>query len=69
MKLNKCIFPFGSWLESLINVLSFGWGAEFAHFIAWKFFKTHDCGCQRRKDKLNKLFNCDDNITLNLKNK
>jgi hypothetical protein len=61
---NKCIFPFGSWLESLINVITFGWGAEFAHFIAWKFFKTHDCGCTRRKDKLNELFGCKEGIKL-----
>jgi hypothetical protein len=54
----KCIFPFGSWLESLINVITFGWGKELAHWIAWTFFKTHDCGCDRRRDKLDKFFGC-----------
>ena len=63
----RCIFPFGSWLESLINVISMGHGKSFAHFIAWKFFKTHDCGCERRKDYLNKLFNCEEIQTLKLK--
>ena len=66
IKKTKCIFPFGSWLESLINVITFGWGSELAHFIAWNFFKTHDCGCQRRRDKLNKLFNCEDTTTFKL---
>ena len=59
MHKNKCIFPFGSWLESLINVITFGWGKDLAHWIAWTFFKTHDCGCDRRRDKLNKFFGCE----------
>jgi hypothetical protein len=63
----RCIFPFGSWLESLINVITFGWGKELAHWIAWTFFKTHDCGCQSRKEYLNKLFNCEEIETLKLK--
>lgn len=63
---NKCIFPFGSWLESLINVITFGWGAELAHWIAWTFFKTHDCGCKRRRDYLDKLFNCEDATTFKI---
>lgn len=58
MKFNKCILPFGSWLESLINVLTFGWGKELAGWIAWTFFRTHDCGCDRRRDYLDNLFNC-----------
>jgi hypothetical protein len=58
--MKRCIFPFGSWLESVINVVTFGWGSDLAHWIAWKFFKTHDCGCARRKAKLDKLFNCED---------
>jgi hypothetical protein len=66
IKKTKCIFPFGSWLESLINVVTFGWGKELAHFIAWNFFKTHDCGCQRRKDSLNKLFNCEEQTTFKI---
>ena len=64
---NKCIFPFGSWLESLINVVTFGHGKTLAHWIAWTFFKTLDCGCERRRNKLDKLFNCEDSQTLKLK--
>jgi hypothetical protein len=58
--MKRCIFPFGSWLESVINVVTFGWGKDLAGWIAWTFFKTPDCGCQRRKKYLDKLFNCED---------
>ena len=54
-----CVFPLGSWLESLINVISFGWGKSLAGWIAWTFFKNPDCGCTKRKNYLNKLFNCE----------
>ncbi len=56
---NFCVFPLGSWLESLINVISFGWGKSLASWIAWTFFKNPDCGCTRRKNYLNKIFNCE----------
>jgi hypothetical protein len=56
----KCIFPFGSWLESVINVITFGWGSEIASWIAWTLFKNPDCGCTRRKIYLDQLFNCGD---------
>jgi len=59
LKNNKlCVFPLGSWLESLINVISFGWGKSLAGWIAWTFFKNPDCGCTRRKEYLDNLFNC-----------
>jgi hypothetical protein len=61
---NKCIFPFGSWLESLINVITLGHGKNLAGWIAWTFFRTHDCGCDRRRDYLDKLFNCQKGIKL-----
>jgi hypothetical protein len=61
---NKCIFPFGSWLESLINVITLGHGKNLAGWIAWTFFKTHDCGCDSRRDYLDKLFNCEKGIKL-----
>ena len=61
---NKCIFPFGSWLESLINVITLGHGKNLAGWIAWTFFRTHDCGCDRRRDYLDKLFNCTKGIKL-----
>ena len=56
----KCIFPFGSWLESVINVITFGLGSEIASWIAWTLFKNPDCGCTRRKIYLDRLFNCGD---------
>jgi hypothetical protein len=61
---HRCIFPFGSWLESLINVILLGHGKNFAGWIAWTFFRTHDCGCDRRRDYLDKLFNCEKGIKL-----
>jgi hypothetical protein len=54
----KCIFPFGSWLESLIDVITFGWGKNLAGWIAKKL-GYQSCGCTERKDYLNKLFNCE----------
>jgi hypothetical protein len=64
--MKKCIFPFGSWLESLINVVTFGWGKSLASWIAWTFFKNPDCGCVKRKHYLDKLFNCEDKNFINL---
>lgn len=60
--INKCIFPFGSWLESLINVITLGHGKSLAGWIAWTFFKNPDCGCDRRRDYLDNLFNCKQGI-------
>ena len=62
----KCIFPFGSWLESVINVITFGWGSEIASWIAWTLFKNPDCGCTRRKIYLDQLFNCGDKGSIKL---
>jgi hypothetical protein len=62
----KCIFPFGSWLESVINVITFGWGSEIASWIAWTLFKNPDCGCTRRKIYLDQLFNCGDKGNIKL---
>lgn len=61
---NRCIWKFGTWLEGLINVLLLGRGKDFAGWVAWKFFKTHDCGCERRRIFLDNLFNCSDDIKL-----
>jgi hypothetical protein len=58
-KKKLCVFPFGSWLESLIDVITAGHGKSMASWIAWTFFKTRDCGCTRRKEYLDKLFNCE----------
>jgi hypothetical protein len=61
MKLKKiCIIRLGNWVEGLIEVITLGWGYEIAGWIAWKFFKTHDCGCTRRRDWLNALVGCEE---------
>jgi len=53
-----CVFPLGSWLESLINVITFGWGKNLAGWIAWTFFRNPDCGCEQRKQYLDNLTGC-----------
>lgn len=50
-----CWIKLGTMLEGLINIITLGNGTELASWIAWKFFKSTDCGCQRRKDYLNSL--------------
>lgn len=61
-----CVFPFGSFLESLINVITLGWGKSLASWVAWTFFKNPDCGCERRKKYLDKLFNCENHNEIKL---
>jgi len=61
-----CVFPLGSWLESLIDVITFGWGKSLAGWIAWTFFRKTDCGCQSRKEYLDKLFNCENHGQIKL---
>jgi hypothetical protein len=60
----KCIWRFGTWLEGLINVLTFGHGKQLAGWIAITFFNTSDCGCERRKIYLDKLFKCEEGVRL-----
>lgn len=45
----------GDIVEKVIHVITFGQGKCFATFIV-KLFGYDDCGCTRRKSKLNKLF-------------
>jgi hypothetical protein len=61
-----CVFPLGSWLESLIDVITFGWGKSLAGWVAWTFFRKTDCGCQSRKEYLDKLFNCENHGQIKL---
>ena len=44
----------GDYVEILISFLTFGQGKKIATYIA-KLRGKEDCGCGRRKDKLNKL--------------
>jgi len=59
-----CIVKVGNIVEGVINVLTFGWGKDLAGWIAWKFFRTHDCGCERRRVWLNELFGCKEGVKL-----
>ena len=63
-KIMKCIWRFGTWLEGLINVISFGHGKPLAGWIAIKFFNTPDCGCERRRKYLDNLFGCEEGVKL-----
>jgi hypothetical protein len=44
----------GDRLEKLISIITFGQGKRIATYIA-KLFGKEDCGCERRKQKLNNL--------------
>jgi hypothetical protein len=44
----------GDWLEKLISIITFGQGKRIATYIA-KLLGKEDCGCERRKQKLNNL--------------
>jgi len=59
-----CIIRLGTWLEGIINVLTLGHGKALAGWIALKYFNTHDCGCDRRREWLDNLFGCKGGIQL-----
>jgi len=44
----------GDRLEKLISIITFGQGKRIATYIA-KLRGKEDCGCERRKQKLNNL--------------
>jgi hypothetical protein len=44
----------GDWLEKLISIITFGQGKKISTYIA-KLLGKEDCGCERRKQKLNNL--------------
>ena len=47
----------GEWVEAFIYVITFGFGARLALWIARTFFNSDDCHCCQRKEWLNKLTN------------
>ena len=47
----------GSWLEFLIEIITFGYGERLALLIAKRFFNSDSCGCCERKQWLNRLTN------------
>ncbi len=49
----------GTWLEWIINIVTFGRGEGIALFVAKKFFDRDTCGCCERKQWLNRLTNKD----------
>jgi len=44
----------GTLLEKIINVVTLGYGKRIATWVARKLGKD-DCGCDKRKDKANKV--------------
>ena len=44
----------GDFVEKLISIITLGQGKRIATYIA-KLRGKEDCGCERRKNKLNKL--------------
>lgn len=59
-----CIIKVGNVVEGLINVVTLGFGKDIAGWIAWRFFKTHDCKCESRRIYLNEFFGCTEGIKL-----
>lgn len=49
-------FLLGDFVEKAIHIVTFGYGKKFAMWVA-KLRGHEDCGCDRRKDYLNKLSN------------
>jgi hypothetical protein len=45
----------GNLIELIIKVLTLGQGKKIAKWIAVKFFKMEDCGCDDRKKALNNI--------------
>ena len=44
----------GDLVEKVIHIITFGQGKKFAMWVA-KLRGYEDCGCERRKNKLNKI--------------
>ena len=52
-----CIIKLGDIVEGLIQVVTLGRGKDFASWLANKL-GYESCGCDERKEWLNKLSNC-----------
>ena len=59
-----CLIKVGNVVEGLINVVTLGFGKDLAGWVAWRFFKTHNCKCEERRIYLNELFGCTEGIKL-----
>jgi len=51
----------GTWLEWLIDLITWGRGELIARCVAKRFFDSDSCGCCERKQWLNRLTNKDYN--------
>lgn len=45
----------GNIVEKIIFVITLGQGKRIATYIAKRFFDMEDCGCDKRKQNLNKI--------------
>lgn len=52
-----CIIKVGNMVEAVIELVLLGRGKDIAMEIA-QAFGFRDCGCDRRKESLNKFFGC-----------
>lgn len=63
-----CLIKLGNMVEGIIEVVTLGRGKDIATWVA-KRLGYKDCGCDRRKEYLNKLLGCSPRpIKLNMKN-
>ena len=51
------IIKLGTWLEWLIDLITWGRGELIALWVAKRFFDSDTCGCCERKQWLNRLTN------------
>lgn len=56
-KINMKFIKLGTWLEILINIITFGKGERLALLFAKRFFNSDTCGCCERKWWLDHLTN------------
>lgn len=45
----------GDLLEKIIMIVTLGQGKRIATYVAKRFFDMEDCGCDKRKKKLNEF--------------
>jgi hypothetical protein len=65
MKILKYI-KLGDWLHYFLLVVSLGQSKKISSYIARKWFKMEDCGCDKRRDYLNNLFLKEEEKTITL---
>lgn len=58
-----CIIKVGTWIEGILNTITFGRSKDIASYIATKLGYT-DCKCDSRREYLDNLFGCNTGIKL-----